>query len=309
MIDRKTGALSQISVCEEVILSAGALSTPKILMLSGIGPKDHLQEHGIPVLHDAPQVGKNYQDHLEVSVYGRTKDPISLLGNDTGLRALKHGIQWTLWKTGLLTSNVVESGGFVDSSNCGRPDIQFHVLPTLVGDVDREPVDGHGVSINPCFLRPKSRGFAKLRSPNPLDSMVFESGALKEQEDVDSLVRGVKLARKILRAPALAKLVEHELLPARNEDILDTELEAYVRNYAKTVYHPAGTCRMGSDTDAVVDPMLKVKGVDGVRICDASVMPTLVSGNTNAPTIMIAERCAEFILGLDACANQRLEMV
>ncbi|MFD2837581.1 GMC oxidoreductase [Azotobacter vinelandii] len=138
----------------------------------------------------------------------------------------------------------------------------------------------------------------------------FESGALKEQEDVDSLVRGVKLARKILRAPALAKLVEHELLPARNEDILDTELEAYVRNYAKkTVYHPAGTCRMGSDTDAVVDPMLKVKGVDGVRICDASVMPTLVSGNTNAPTIMIAERCAEFILGLDACANQRLEMV
>jgi len=303
LVDKKTGALSQLSVREEVILSAGALSTPKILMLSGIGPKEHLNEHGIPVLVDAPQVGQNYQDHLEVSIYGRTREPISLRGNDQGLTALKHGIQWTLYKTGLLTSNVVESGGFVDTSDCGRPDIQFHVLPTLVGDVDREPIDGHGISINPCFLRPKSRGFAKLRSANPLDSMVFESGALKEQEDVDTLMRGVKLARQILRAPALADMVERELRPSEQADISDAEIEAHVRSHAKTVYHPVGTCRMGSDANAVVDPTLQVNGVSGVRVCDASVMPTLVSGNTNAPTIMIAERCAEFILGLDACDN------
>ena len=304
LIDKKTGALSQIAVKEEVILTAGALSTPKILMLSGIGPKDHLHEHGINLLHDAPQMGQNYQDHLEVSIYGRTREPISLLGNDSGLKALKHGIQWSLFKTGLLTSNVVESGGFVDTSNCGRPDIQFHVLPTLVGDVDREPIEGHGISINPCFLRPKSRGFAKLRSANPVDSMIFESGALQEQDDVDTLIRGVKLARKILRAPALAELVSHELRPSREEHISDAEVEAHVRSHAKTVYHPVGTCRMGSDADAVVDPTLKVNGVAGVRVCDASVMPALVSGNTNAPTIMIAERCAEFILGLKACANR-----
>jgi choline dehydrogenase len=176
-------------------------------------------------------------------------------------------------------------------------------LPTLVGDVDREPIEGHGISINPCFLRPKSRGFAKLRSANPLDSMIFESGALKEQDDVDTLIRGVKLARRILRAPALAELVDYELRPSREEHISDAEVEAHVRSHAKTVYHPVGTCRMGSDAAAVVDPTLKVKGVSGVRVCDASVMPTLVSGNTNAPTIMIAERCAEFILGLEACAN------
>lgn len=303
LVDKKTGALSQISVKEEVIISAGALSTPKILMLSGIGPKEHLTEHGIEVLHDASQVGQNYQDHLEVSVYGRTKEPISLLGNDVGFKALKNGVQWILFKAGLLTSNVVESGLFADTSGCGRPDIQFHVIPTLMGDVDRDPIEGHGISLNPCFLRPKSRGFAKLRSANPLDSMIFESGALKEQSDIDTLVRGVKLARKILRAPSLAAMVDHELLPSHEENISDTQIEAYVRSHAKTVYHPVGTCRMGSDDEAVVDPTLKVRGVEGVRVCDASVMPTLVSGNTNAPTIMIGERCAEFILGPDACAN------
>ncbi|WP_036534638.1 GMC family oxidoreductase, partial [Oceanobacter kriegii] len=304
LIDKKTGALSQISVKEEVILSAGALSTPKILMLSGIGPQQHLQEHGIKVIKDAPQVGQNYQDHLEVSIYGRVNDPISLLGNDQGLKAIANGAQWLLTKTGLLTSNVVESGLFVDTSGCGRPDIQFHVIPTLMGDVDREPIEGHGISLNPCFLRPKSRGFAKLRSANPLDSMIFESGALKEQDDVDTLVRGLKLARKILRAPSLAAMVDHELLPSRQAEISDAELEQHVRQFAKTVYHPVGTCRMGSDDAAVVDPTLKVNGVSGLRVCDASVMPALVSGNTNAPTIMIGERCAEFILGLDACSNQ-----
>lgn len=293
----KSGQTSTLNVTQEVILAAGALSTPKILMLSGVGPKDNLEEHGVPVLHESPQIGQNYQDHLEVSIYGRTKAPISLLGQDQGMAALKHGIQWTLYRQGLLTSNVVESGGFVDTSNCGRADIQFHVLPTLVGDVDREPIEGHGISINPCFLRPKSRGFARLKSSNPKDPLYFESGALKEQEDVDTLVRGVKLARKILRAPALADIIDHELRPAREENVSDEVIEKHVRSHAKTVYHPVGTCRMGSDPDAVVNTSLQVNGISGVRVCDASVMPNIVSGNTNAPTIMIAERCAEFILG------------
>ncbi len=295
-IKDKSGQVSTLYVNDEVILTAGALSTPKILMLSGIGPEAQLKQHNIDLLHDAPEVGENYQDHLEVSVYARTKKPISLLGNDKGLTALKHGMQWTFFKTGLLTSNVVESGGFVDTSNCGRPDIQFHVLPTLVGDVDREPIDGHGLSINPCFLRPKSRGFARLRSNNPADPMMFESGALEEQEDVDALVRGVKLARSILRAPALQELIECELKPSPKAELSDNELVEHVRSHAKTVYHPVGTCRMGSDETAVVCPELKVNGVQGLRVCDASVMPNIVSGNTNAPTIMIAERCASFIL-------------
>lgn len=292
----ESGNVEMVKVNKEVVLAAGALSTPKILMLSGIGPKAHLGEHQINVIHDSPEIGQNYQDHLEVSVYGRTKEPISLYGNDQGLKALKHGFQWGCFKTGLLTSNVVESGGFVDTSGCGRPDIQFHVIPTLMGDVDREPIEGHGISINPCFLRPKSRGYAKLRSRDPKDSMIFESGALSHQDDVNTLVRGVKLARQILRAPALNDLIKEELLPSPNYDISDDQIEDHVRNYAKTVYHPVGTCRMGSDNTAVVDTQLRVNGVTGLRVCDASIMPTLVSGNTNAPTIMIAERCAEFIL-------------
>lgn len=282
---------------EEVILSAGALASPKLLMLSGIGPGAQLQAHGIPVARALPGVGENFQDHLEVSVYGRTREPISLFGNDRGLAALKHGLQWMLFNTGLLTSNVVESGGFVDTTGTGRPDLQFHVLPVLVGDVDRAPLAGHGLSINPCFLRPKSRGSVRLRSADAMAPILFDGGYLQAQEDVDTLVRGVKLARRILRAPALREVVSEELAPAAADHLDDDAIEAYVRQRAKTVYHPSGTCRMGSDGMAVVDPQMRVLGVARLRVCDASVMPSLVSGNTNAPTVMLAERCAAFVLG------------
>jgi len=281
----------------DVILCAGALASPKLLLLSGLGPAAQLASHGIKVVRDLPGVGENFQDHLEVSVYGRTFAPISLAGNDSGLAALKHGLQWTLFKTGLLTSTVVESGGFVDTTGSGQPDLQFHVLPTLVGDVDREPLPGHGISINPCFLRPESRGTVRLRSADPMAPIRFDGGYLSAQADVDTLVRGLKLARRILRAPALAKLVSAELAPSAEDEISDAALADYVRQRAKTVYHPAGTCRMGSDPMAVVDPQLRVHGMQGLRVCDASVMPRIVSGNTNAPTIMIAERCADFLLG------------
>jgi len=285
---------------EEVILSAGALASPKLLLLSGIGPGEQLQSLGIPVAHALPGVGENFQDHLEVSVYGRTREPISLLGNDRGFAALKHGLQWTLFNTGLLTSNVVESGGFVDTTGQGRPDLQFHVLPVLVGDVDREPLAGHGLSINPCFLRPASRGSVRLRSSDPMAPILFDGGYLQAQEDVDTLVRGVKLARRILRAPALREVVSEELAPSAADDMADDAIEAYVRQRAKTVYHPSGTCRMGSDGMAVVDAQMRVHGVAKLRVCDASVMPSLVSGNTNAPTVMLAERCAAFVLGQSA---------
>lgn len=282
----------------EVIVAAGALATPKILMLSGIGPGADLQRHGIEVVRDLPGVGRNYHDHLEVAVYGRAREPISLAGNDRGLTALRHGLQWLAFRSGLLSSNVVECGGFVDTSACGRPDLQFHVLPVLVGDVDREPLPGHGISINPCFLRPRSRGSVALRSADPMAALVFDGGYLREQADLDTLVRGLRLARRILRAPSMRKLVSEELAPQREEVADDALLEDWVRRRAKTVYHPVGTCRMGGagDAQAVVDPQLRVRGLGRLRVCDASVMPAIVSGNTNAPVIMIAERCADFIL-------------
>ncbi len=286
----------QARATREVVLCAGALASPRLLMLAGIGPGAHLQSLGIPVRRDLAGVGGNFQDHLEVSVYGRTREPISLAGQDRGLAALRHGLQWTLFRTGLLCSNVVESGGFVDSTGSGRPDLQFHVLPTLVGDVDREPLAGHGLSINPCFLRPKSRGTVRLRSADPMAPILFDGGYLQHPDDVATLVRGLRLARRILRAPSMRRVVSEELAPGADEHLPDEVLEAFVRERAKTVYHPSGTCRMGIGADAVVDPQLRVHGVPRLRVCDASVMPSIVSGNTNAPTVMVAERCADFLL-------------
>ncbi|MCC7150651.1 MAG: GMC family oxidoreductase, partial [Rubrivivax sp.] len=185
---------------------------------------------------------------------------------------------------------------FADTDGSGRADVQFHVLPTLVGDVGRDPPPGHGLTINPCFLQPRSRGSVRLRSPDPAAPIVFDGAYLRAQADVDTLVRGVKLARRILRAPSLQALVSEEIAPAAAADASDAVLEAHVRATAKTVYHPSCTCRMGSDDGAVVDPLLRVRGIGRLRVCDASVMPTIVRGNTNAPTIMIAERCADFML-------------
>lgn len=284
----------------EVVLAAGALATPKILQLSGIGPGAALQALGIPVVRDLPGVGENFQDHLEVGVYGRCREAASLAGQDRGMRALWHGLRWWASRSGLLASNVVECGGFADTGGQGRPDVQFHVLPVLVGDVEGEPHAGHGVTLNPCFLQPKSRGRVGLESPDPMAPIRFDGGYLSDAEDVRTLVRGVKLARRILRAPSMRRVVSAEIEPCAGEVVDDAALEAYVRLRAKTVYHPAGTCRMGVDGRAVVDPQLRVHGIGGLRICDASVMPSITSGNTNAPVIMIAERCAAFLLGTGA---------
>jgi choline dehydrogenase len=209
---------------------------------------------------------------------------------------MRHGLQYAMFRQGLLSSTVVESGGFFDTSGSGRPDVQFHVLPTLVGDVGREPLAGHGISLNPCFLRPESRGTVRLRSPDPLDPILFDPRSLSAEADVHTLIRGLKLARQILRAPSLKQLISEELAPSSADLIDDAALERHVRSHAKTVYHPAGTCKMGVDPMAVVDPELRVHGVGRLRVCDASIMPTLNSANTNAPAVMIAERCAEFVL-------------
>ena len=298
---RATGVMLEdgtvIAATAEVILCAGAIETPRLLQLSGVGPSAHLQSHGIAVVSDLLGVGESFQDHLESTVQGETHAPISLLGQDKGLKAALHFLQYMTTKQGLMTSNVVECGGFADVSGAGQPDIQFHVLPFMVGWADRAPIEKHGIAIGPCFLRPKSRGSVRLRSANPQDKALFDAGSFKDSDDLEVLVRGVLKGIEILEAPALAKLIKRRHLP---EPGLEKDLDGlrhYIRQTAKTVFHPCGTAKMGPDSDrmAVVDGELRVRGVTGLRVADASVMPTLVSGNTNAPTMMIAERCARFI--------------
>ncbi len=298
---RATGVMLEdgtlIGAHAEVILCAGAIETPRLLQLSGVGPGAHLQSLGINVVSDLPGVGENYQDHLESTVQGETHDPISLMGQDKGLKAALHFLKYMTTKQGLMTSNVVECGGFADVSGAGQPDVQFHVLPFMVGWADRPPIEKHGIAIGPCFLRPKSRGSVHLRSSKPQDKALFDAGSFKDSDDLEVLVRGVLKGIEILEAPALARLIKRRHLP---EPGLEKDMDAlrhYVRQTAKTVFHPVGTAKMGPDTDrmAVVDGELRVRGVTGLRVADASVMPTLVSGNTNAPTMMIAERCARFI--------------
>lgn len=288
-----------IKACAEVVLCAGAIETPRLLQLSGVGEAAHLKSFGIDVVADSPGVGQNYQDHLETTVQGVTHHPISFMGQDRGLQALKHMAQYLMFRTGLLTSNVVECGGFADVSNAGVPDLQFHVLPFMVGWADREPVQEHGIAIGPCFLRPKSRGSVRLRSAKAQDPALFDAGAFSDEEDLHVLVRGVRKGIEILEAPALAKLIQRRALPQPGIEKDEEALKDYVRQTAKTVFHPVGTAKMGpaSDRMAVLDPQLRVRGTQGLRVADASAMPTLVSGNTNAPTMMIAERAARFIAG------------
>jgi choline dehydrogenase len=289
---------------KEIILTAGALATPKLLQLSGVGAADHLKSHGIAVIADVPGVGENYQDHQEATVQAEVKHPISLFGEDKGLKGVGHMLQYLLTKTGLLTSTVVESGGFVDTLGTGAPDLQFHVLPCFIGFADRLAEPGHGISIGPCFLRPQSRGTVKLRSANPKERALFIANALSAAADVDTLVRGVELAIKITEAPSLARLIKRRVLPKPGVERDRDTLRDYVRSISRTVFHPSGTCKMGRPDDpmAVVGEDLRVRGVEGLRVADASIMPTLVSGNTNAPTILIGERAARFILGKETLA-------
>ena len=280
-----------------VIVSAGTLGSPKVLMLSGIGPGSHLAEHGIAVVRDLPGVGQNYQDHMQAPTYYSTRKPISLRGEDKGLRALRHGLQWLLTRTGLLTSNVGEVAAFADTLGTGRADIQVHAFPIFVPDHEREPPAGHGFSLAPCDIRPHSRGNVRLRSSDPAAGIVLHSQVLSDERDVSTLVRGLRLVRRIARMPALARLIDKELILEGGEDLPDAVLADYARSYVKTVYHPVGTCRMGCGPDAVVDTHLKVQGLENLYVVDASIMPAITSGNTNAPTIMIAEKAADIIRG------------
>lgn len=281
----------------EVIVSSGAINSPKLLLLSGIGPADALRAHDIAPVHDLPGVGKNLQDHMDVYCCASLKEPLSYNGHDSGIRMIRHGIEFLMFGTGAASSNVCEGGAFVSTTGDDDwPDIQMHFLPAYVIDHGRVKVDGHGMTLNTAYLRPESRGEVQLASADPLEEPLIDPNYLSEPADLRHSIDGFKLAREILSQSSLASITKAEHLP-RPSVRSDAEIAAYVRQYGKTDFHPAGTCKMGRDAMAVVDSELKVRGIEGLRVIDASVMPTVVSGNTNAASIMIGERGADAVLG------------
>lgn len=292
---RRGGRRETIRARGAVIVSGGAFGTPQTLMLSGIGPAAHLHEMGIPVVLDRAGVGGDLQDHIDY-VSGYETDGYEFLGQTLKgtVRNVKAVIQWLRHREGGLTTPYAEAGGFAKTRpDVEVPDVQFHFVPALLEDHGRTKVRAHGFSCHVCVLRPESRGTVRLASPDARAAPLIDPQFLSDDRDVDVLLRGVKLMRRILEAPALGRYGGRDRHTAGVED--DQRLIEIIRNRADTVYHPVGTARMGSDPDAVVDPRLKLRGVDGLYVADASVMPRLVSGNTNAPSIMIGERCAAFV--------------
>jgi choline dehydrogenase len=280
----------------EVVLSAGSFMSPKILMLSGIGPADTLKKHGIAVIQDSPSVGANYQDHFLVPVDAKLSAPIGLNGQDRGLKAMINGLQWLLFRTGPLASNVVEAGGFFDLDGDGRPDIQLNALAvSSAGWGDPIPRE-HRFSLAPLCLTCYSRGTVTLRSNNAAETPVVRGNFLHDR-DTENLVNGIILSRRIMSAPSLSRYLAGEALPGPKVGNSKAELTQYVKSMAKTSLHPTSTCAMGRDSSSVVDLTLRVRGVEGLRIADGSVMPLVIRGNTTAPIIMIAERAADFIRG------------
>jgi choline dehydrogenase-like flavoprotein len=285
-----------------VIVSAGAFGSPQLLQLSGIGDAVHLQSMGVEVRHNLKGVGANLQDHIDFTrlfnaAKGTKADDMFGLG-PRGLPPLWSGIkEWRSKGTGMLTTTFAEAGAFYrSSSNVERPDIQIHFVAGLVDNHLRKLHFQHGWSAHACVLRPYSKGHVKLVSRDPRAAPAIDPKFFSDERDMRTMLNGLKKLDSILHAPALAPYRGKELYLSGNES--EAELEAHIRSRADTIYHPVGTCKMGAanDAEAVVDPQLKVRGIEGLRVVDASVMPSIVSGNTNAPTIMIAEKAATLIL-------------
>ena len=300
--DRVTGVAVRFGKRREVlrarggvVLSAGAFGSPQVLMLSGIGPGAHLAEHGIAVSRDCTAVGSDLQDHIDYvsSFQTASTDPF---GDSLGgtWRMIKAVIEHRRKRTGILTTCFAEAGGFWRSRpDLPAPDIQYHFVPSMLEDHGRTKVKGHGFSIHACVLRPESRGTVRLVVNDPAAAPAIDPNFLSDPRDLATLRAGVRLSHRIAQAPPLSDYEPQDRYPIDLAD--DAQLDALLRARSDTVYHPVGTCRMGNDEAAVVDPTLKARGLDGLWVADASIMPRLVSGNTNAPSIMIGERAADFV--------------
>jgi choline dehydrogenase len=280
----------------EVILAAGAINTPQMLMLSGLGPADHLREHDIGVLADLPDVGAELQDHLDICTLFGSKQDVTY----DHLNELTTGIRWLRHRDGPGSSNIAEAGGFVRSrlADDARCDLQFHFVPALLDDHGRHRLPGNGYTLHACYLHPRSRGRLRLRSADPAQPIAIHAGYLSDPQghDLQRMIEAARLSREILAQSAFDAYRGEPVFPERALST-DAEYTEFIRRKAETIYHPVGSCRMGKDDRAVVDSELRVRGVQGLRVVDASVMPSLPSGNTNAPTIMLAERASALILG------------
>ena len=286
-----------IRVEREVISCGGAINSPQLLMLSGIGPAANLKQCGIEVVHDLPGVGQNLQDHLELYVQQACTQPITLLNTMKPHNMALAGMRWIAFKNGPAASSHLEAGGFIRSAaGIGHPDIQFHFLPALIDDHGRSASKEHAFQVHVGPMRPKSRGYLALRSADPKVYPLIQPNYLHEEQDRLEMRRSVKITREIFAQEAFKPFRGDEIKPGKAVQT-DAELDGFVRSRADSAYHPCGTCKMGDPTDAmsVVDPSCRVVGLEGLRVIDASIMPSEPSGNLNAPTIMIAEKAADIV--------------
>jgi choline dehydrogenase len=300
------GAVRFVQARREVIISGGAINSPQLLMLSGIGPADALRRLDIEVVADLPGVGRNLQDHIEIYVQHACTQPISLYSTQTLLAKLGIGLRWLLTGTGPGASNHFEAGGFIRSrAGVRHPDLQYHFLPIAADYDGKEKIDQHGFQLHVGPMRPTSSGSVQLRSSDPRQPPAILFNYLQTEGDRAEMRAAVRLTREILAQPAFDPFRGDELRPGPSVTS-DAQIDAFARARAESAYHPSCSCAMGSDPQAVVDGELRVHGVQALRVVDASVMPAVVSGNLNAPTIMIAEKAADLIRGRPPLAPARV---
>ena len=287
--------IEKIYANKEIILSGGSINSPQLLMVSGVGPGEHLKEKGIEVIHNLKGVGKNLQDHLETYIQQECKTSDTLYSYVNKLNMLRVGIQWFINKSGPCSTSFLEAGGFCKSSSDKEyPNIQFHFFPAFVIDHGAVDPDRHGYQLHASLNQPKSRGQITLKSSNPYDYPKIQFNYLEDEYDLKETVKCIHVARKILSQNSMKPFAGKEIGPAENAQS-EEEIKQYIRSKAETAYHPSCTLKMGIDDMAVVDEKLKIHGLENIRVADASVMPEITSGNLNAPTLMIGERAADFI--------------
>ena len=287
---------------EEVLLCAGSINSPQILMLSGIGPQNHLVEMDIQVKQSLEGVGQNLQDHLETYVQYECKKPVTLFNEYNPIKMALTGIEWFLFKTGTAAYSNLETGGFIKSNDLvDYPNIQYHFFPSLVLDHGRTNPDRHAFQAHVGPMRPTSRGEIKLKSTNPASAPSIRFNYMQTEHDLSEMREGIRLAREIFHQKAFDEYRGKEINPGNVDS--DTELNEFIKNKGDTAYHPCGTCKMGKDNTSVVNEKLQVYGVENLRVVDASIMPKIITGNLNATTVMIAEKASDYILGKSLKTN------